>query len=1086
MRDHILHRNKSGITNIRFRSQDGAGPSRLDIKKVRATFKDRSEWPQYPYEWSSQPSSANHMISMLWDEHGLGKTVDVEKNTFRESIYPLRVDNVSFKTEAFKESQVSESLEENESEDSNLPTAKRPRTRYWTSKEAFSDTYKRYEFVFEPHSLSNLLNKSIEVLKCKYTDGGRNDHVVETTMMSSYKALPGLTKNLAELAQNSIDAIAEDHGLITIGGHSEGAKIAFISLKAMKDIVKSIYTETMQVYGTSSMRVELGNKYVAFVNISQGSFKIDSLFLGTTSKRDRTYTIDASKQRQLVHGTEFEHVDRDDPLPLSKYTENSTSRKKMMINRTVVEFKVPLSNDRVPCKNGVCKDGLVKSFVSSYLKYSAANGSHFEEHVLTSADRVSIKLHFEYDDGMTSNQSEDTNEEKLEKLNQLVQSRGTWRGSEDWVYSAEAGQPSERSFHDYKDALVFAKEVHRNVQASSNKTFTCIVFQNGIYIKEIVAIQKDGTGVPFTRLVIDVCGEEKCYSSRDRELVSSFWTYTIRRFIMKELKSDLIDRFVELANNKANVDFVTSMLTSVVATYSHQFKNMYKGSNNIYLSEDRDNLYFKDRLLRFFSNVKPVPNVMSILNDPNKLLEALKIDIDGDKENEFYDLMANEMKKFEKPTPNRWNIYFSSWTWKDLNHFATINHGYFNMTILMKEKLFQLTCDDYKTVILIPSDSTKNADLAFELLIKTNHLKWHDFINKYKRDQGQAGTWGIDVKVNPSTWGVGSTLEASRGQGDPRRSLYVEGNMFIEDGQLMSFVPNPESTKYRYDNTCFAGFLHIYDALVLLLVYHNIGDAAVDSFLAQNGDRILPKTFERIRESIRNQRERKIVLPKRIGNYIVYSILEEIASHPYGENKTQMREWDDARSPLNCVGKAVLLNYLLIAFGVPKKKVTHVANVEHMINKISFPDTTAYSGSSVIYVLIDPTSVKYNDLAFQKGITCAPSSSVPATPVHDQPLPFKDDEVYRSIIKLLKFALVRFAFTRRTPPVTITDEVFSPMADNFGGVFCLKRALDLSKSVIKDIESLIEFMNQPSFEINIEVNHRPLFYAIFNMLMNFQ
>ena len=134
---------------------------------------------------------------------------------------------------------------------------------------------------------------------------------------------------------------------------SEGAKIAFISLKAMKDIVKSIYTETMQVYGTSNMRVELGNKYVAFVNISQGSFKID-LFLGTTSKRDRTYTIDASKQRQLVHGTEFEHVDRDVPLPLSKYTENSTARNKMMINRTVVEFKVPLSNDRI--LDRVCKD----------------------------------------------------------------------------------------------------------------------------------------------------------------------------------------------------------------------------------------------------------------------------------------------------------------------------------------------------------------------------------------------------------------------------------------------------------------------------------------------------------------------------------------------------------------------------------------------------------------------------------------------------------------------------------------------------------------------------------------------------------
>ena len=228
--------------------------------------------------------------------------------------------------------------------------------------------------------------------------------------------------------------------------------------------------------------------------------------------------------------------------------------------------------------------------------------------------------------------------------------------------------------------------------------------------------------------------------------------------------------------------------------------------------------------------------------------------------------------------------------------------------------------------------------------------------------------------------------------------------------------------------------MHIYDALVLLLIYHNIGDAAVDSFLVQNNDRILPKTFERVRKSIRNQREKEIVVPKRIGNYIVYSILEEIASHPYGENKTQMREWDDARSPLNCVGKAVLLNYLLIAFGVPEEKVTHVANVEHMINKISFPDATYFSGSSVIYVFIDPTSVKYNDLAFQKGITCAPSSS----DVHDYPFPFKDDDpLYRSIIKLLKYALVRFAL--RTPPVTITDEVFSPMADNFGGVFCLKR-----------------------------------------------
>ena len=94
---------------------------------------------------------------MIWDENGLGKTVDVEKNTFSETEYPLIVDNVGFKTEAFKE--------ENESEDSNLLAAKRPRTRYWTSKEAFSDTYKRYEFVFEPHSLSKLLNKTIEVLK---------------------------------------------------------------------------------------------------------------------------------------------------------------------------------------------------------------------------------------------------------------------------------------------------------------------------------------------------------------------------------------------------------------------------------------------------------------------------------------------------------------------------------------------------------------------------------------------------------------------------------------------------------------------------------------------------------------------------------------------------------------------------------------------------------------------------------------------------------------------------------------------------------------------------------------------------------
>ena len=220
--------------------------------------------------------------------------------------------------------------------------------------------------------------------------------------------------------------------------------------------------------------------------------------------------------------------------------------------------------------------------------------------------------------------------------------------SEDWVYSAEAGQQSERSFHDYKDALVFAKEVHRNVQASSNKTFTCIVFQNGIFIKEIVATQEDGTGVSFTRLVIDVCGEEKCYSSRDRDLVDGFWKANLRRFSMKELKSDLIDRFVELANNTANVDFVTSMLTNVVATYSYQFKNMYKGSNNIYLSENRENVYFKDRLMRVFSHAKAVPNVMSILNDPNKLLEALRIDIDGDQENEFYDPMANEMKNFEK------------------------------------------------------------------------------------------------------------------------------------------------------------------------------------------------------------------------------------------------------------------------------------------------------------------------------------------------------------------------------------------------------------------------------------------------------
>ena len=165
-----------------------------------------------------------------------------------------------------------------------------------------------------------------EVLTCT-TD----ETTLYTSMRKSFRALSGRTKNLAELAQNSIDAVAEDNNLLTIGGHSEGAKIAIISLLNDPNVDQVYITSTPVEDGDARMWIEELHSGIAFCNRSKGTFTLQSVYLGTTSKRDRTPIVDVDKQGAIIDKVDV--IAQPDVFVLPAPSGG------MFVTRTVVTFK---------------------------------------------------------------------------------------------------------------------------------------------------------------------------------------------------------------------------------------------------------------------------------------------------------------------------------------------------------------------------------------------------------------------------------------------------------------------------------------------------------------------------------------------------------------------------------------------------------------------------------------------------------------------------------------------------------------------------------------------------------------------------
>jgi len=67
----------------------------------KAIFKDRKDWPVYVYAWSSQPSNSRNVSSNVWDENGIGKTVNIKYKNDPDFGYDYVTANIAFSPEAF-------------------------------------------------------------------------------------------------------------------------------------------------------------------------------------------------------------------------------------------------------------------------------------------------------------------------------------------------------------------------------------------------------------------------------------------------------------------------------------------------------------------------------------------------------------------------------------------------------------------------------------------------------------------------------------------------------------------------------------------------------------------------------------------------------------------------------------------------------------------------------------------------------------------------------------------------------------------------------------------------------------------------
>ena len=144
-----------------------------------------------------------------------------------------------------------------------------------------------------------------------------NDPIYLTNISQDYTERLGgsstrnITKYLAEVIQNTIDAYVGDNGGIQIGGFGEGGKLTFLLLLKLFDSNIKIYVEPGNSNASSasfSFTKDEEHYMIKFVNTTKTAFTPKAMDIGATSKSgfdNQSTSKSMIVQKELVYGEKF-------------------------------------------------------------------------------------------------------------------------------------------------------------------------------------------------------------------------------------------------------------------------------------------------------------------------------------------------------------------------------------------------------------------------------------------------------------------------------------------------------------------------------------------------------------------------------------------------------------------------------------------------------------------------------------------------------------------------------------------------------------------------------------------------------------